>query len=379
MFLNRLHRLQAALAQANLNCVAAIAGPNLYYLTGLSFHLSERPAVGFFPAVGDPVMVVPALEESKVTTGGPYPIRLFTYDDIAGPAAAFGQAAQALGPAAQPLGVEFGRMRVMEWRWIEAAFAAAVAAVAAKADGQPGFQPAEPVLARLRMAKDEAELAHMRRATVIAERALAATLPYVKVGLSEHDLAAELVAQMLRAGSDAELPFAPIVASGPNAALPHAAVTDRALQAGDLLIVDWGAAYHGYFSDLTRTFAVGEVAAELQTVFAVVQAANAAGRAAARPGVTCASVDAAARRVIAAAGYGDFFTHRVGHGLGLEAHEAPSMHGENQMVLEPGMTFTIEPGIYLPGRGGVRIEDDMVITADGSESLSVYPRDWRVC
>ena len=182
---------------------------------------------------------------------------------------------------------------------------------------------------------------------------------------------------MLRLGSDADLPFAPIVASGPNAAQPHAWVTERKLQAGDLVIFDWGAASQGYASDLTRTFAVGEVDPEFRTVFEAVKAANAAARAAARPDVACASVDAAARQVIAAAGYGDFFTHRVGHGLGLEGHEMPSMHGENLLPLKPGMTFTIEPGIYLPDRGGVRIEDDVVITAEGCDSLSSYPREWQ--
>jgi Xaa-Pro dipeptidase len=182
---------------------------------------------------------------------------------------------------------------------------------------------------------------------------------------------------MLRLGSDADLPFAPIVASGPNAAQPHTWVTDRKLQAGDLVIFDWGATSQGYASDLTRTFAVGDVDPEFRTMFEAVKAANAAARAAARPGVTCAAVDAAARQVIAAAGYGDFFTHRVGHGLGLEGHETPSMHGEDQLLLKPGMTFTIEPGIYLPDRGGLRIKDDVVITAEGCESLGSYPREWQ--
>jgi Xaa-Pro dipeptidase len=160
--MDRWHRLRAALATARLNCAAAIAGPNLYYLTGLSFHLSERPAVGFFPASGDPVMVAPELEETKITSGAPYPVRVFCYADVRGPAEAFRQAAQALGEGPLRLGVEYGRMRVMELRWIEAAFGAAQ------------IEPAEPVLAGLRMTKDETELGHMRRATEIAEQALAA-------------------------------------------------------------------------------------------------------------------------------------------------------------------------------------------------------------
>jgi len=369
MHLTRLHRLQAALTQVNLDCVAAIAGANLYYLTGLFFHPSERPVVGFFPASGDPVIVASILEETKITSHAAYPIHPFCYDDVSGPAAAFTQAALALASGATGgalrLGVEFGRMRVMELRWIEDAFAPATA------------EPAEPVFAKLRMTKDQAELAHMRQAAVIAERALAATLPAVRPGMTEHEVSAELVAQLARAGSDADLPFTPIVASGQNAALPHGKVTDRRLQRGDMLVVDWGATSQGYRSDLTRTFAIGPVEPELRKIYDVVRAANAAAKAATRPGVTCAGVDAAARRIIVEAGYGACFTHRVGHGIGLEGHEDPSVHGGNQLVLEAGMTFTIEPGIYLPGRGGVRIEDDVVVTATGCDSLTTYPREWH--
>ncbi len=363
MYPARLKRLRAALAAAKLDCVAAIAGPNLLYLTGLAFHLSERPTVGFFPAQGDPVIVAGSLEESKITTGAPYAVKSFTYTDSGGPAAAFGQAVQALKLGKTRLGVEGRRMRVMEYQFLE--------------EAAPGLKidPAEEIFAALRMTKDEAEIALMRKATVIAETALQNTLPKIKPGLTEREISAELVVQTLRAGSDAELPFAPIVASGPNSALPHAFVTDRVIEKGDLLTLDWGAATGGYFSDLTRTFAIGEISPELKKIYELVKGANAAGRAAARPGVTCASVDAAARQVITDGGYGEYFTHRVGHGLGMEGHEDPSMHGSNTLKLAAGMTFTVEPGIYLPHQGGVRIEDDMVVTQDGAESLSTYPRE----
>lgn len=367
MTIHRLQRLQTALAAQQLDCAAAIAGPNLYYLTGLSFHLSERPTLGFFPAQGEPVFVVGQLEESKLRAGLPYAAQVFTYTDADGPAAAVGAAAAALRLGPRRLGVEARRMRVMELHLIEEAF--------------PNLQveEAEAVFAHLRMTKDEAELAQMRAAVAIAEAALRQTLPQIKVGMTERDLATELVMQTLRAGSDPELPFAPIIASGPNGALPHAGATDRRLQAGDLVTVDWGAVKDGYVADLTRTYAVAELPdAELQAVYALVLGANRAGVAAGRAGVTCAAVDAAARRVIAEGGYGEYFVHRVGHGLGLEGHEDPSMHGNNQTVLAAGMTFTIEPGIYLPGRGGVRIEDDVVARADGGESLSTLPRDLQV-
>ena len=364
----RLTTLQAALRDSRLRALAVVAGPNLYYLTGLPFHLSERPTVGFFPEEGDPVFVVPALEETKLVGGKlPYEFKYATYTDSDGPDAAFARAAELLvaagvGEGAR-LGVEARRMRVMELRLVEEWLHSQVAA-------------AEDVLASLRAVKDEAELGHMRAAVAVAQAALKATLPLIRVGMTERELAAELTAQTLRAGSDPDLPFAPIVASGPNSSLPHAFPTDRRLQPGDLLTLDWGAAANGYMADLTRTYAVAEMPApELQRIYALVKGANAAGVAAARPGVACADVDAAARKVIADGGYGEYFVHRVGHGLGLEGHEDPSMHGRNDTPLALGMTFTVEPGIYLPERGGVRIEDDVVVGADGGISLSDLDRE----
>ncbi len=196
--------------------------------------------------------------------------------------------------------------------------------------------------------------------------------------MTEKEIAAELVVQLLRHGSQSDMPFAPIVSSGPNSANPHAVPSDRKLRPGDLLVVDWGAAVDGYISDLTRTFAVGKVDEEYRKIHQIVLEANAAGRAAAQPGVPCANVDSAARTVIEKAGYGQYFTHRTGHGIGMEPHEDPYMRGDNLQLLEPGMAFTVEPGIYLPGRNGVRIEDNVVITEDGAECLSDMPRELRV-
>jgi Xaa-Pro dipeptidase len=240
------------------------------------------------------------------------------------------------------------------------------------------FPDASQVVSRLRVRKDADEVAAMRKAVQIAQSALEATLPSIKVGMSEKEIAAELVIQLLRHGSQSEMPFAPIVSAGPNSANPHASPTDRKLQPGDLLVIDWGAAWEGYISDLTRTFAVGQVEAEYEKIHRIVQEANAAGRAAAKPGARCAEVDLAARAVIERAGYGPYFTHRTGHGIGMEGHEDPYMRADNEQILEPGMAFTVEPGIYLPGRNGVRIEDNVVITESGAECLSDLPRELRV-
>ena len=165
--------------------------------------------------------------------------------------------------------------------------------------------------------------------------------------------------------------------AGPNAASPHAVPSDRPIQPGETIVVDCGAIVGGYAADITRTFAIGALEPEMARVYEIVQAANAAGRAAAGPGVPAEEVDRAARAVIEEAGYGECFTHRTGHGLGLEVHEPPYIVAGNERVLKPGMTFTVEPVIYLPGRGGVRIEDDVVVTPTGAESLTTFPREFN--
>lgn len=364
--MSRLDRLNDLMRASGLDAVALMPGANLFYLTGLSFHLMERPTVAFFPVDRPPAIVVPALELIKLEQPGlPVALEPFSYTDAEGPGGAFERACAALGLAGARLGVEALRMRVAELRLIERY--------------APGVRTelVEEMMARLRMVKDEQELAHMRRAVALAERALQLALAQVRPGMSERDVSAVLTQAMLQSGASGseEMPFSPIVLSGPNSALPHGVPGDRRVQPGDLLLLDFGVFSGGYASDITRTFAVGSIDPELERVYQIVKEANAAGREAARPGVAVQEVDRAARRVIVEAGYGEYFTHRTGHGLGLEGHELPSVVEGNTLELAPGMTFTVEPGIYLPGKGGVRIEDDVVITETGAESLTTFGRD----
>jgi Xaa-Pro dipeptidase len=363
---SRFDKLNASLQQSGLDAVILNPGPTLTYLSGLQFHLMERPVVLLFAKDQDPVIVLPELELQKVASL-PYKLQVFAYPEK--PSEwdnAFRKAVQALGLDGKRIGVEPRQLRLLEFRYVKAG--------APEAD----YPDASDVLSGLRLRKDKAEVYTMRRAVKIAQDALEATIPFIKVGKTEKEIASELVMQLLKHGSDSEMPFAPIVSGGPNAANPHASPSERKLQTGDLLVVDWGAAYEGYISDLTRTFAVGDVDDEYKKIHKIVQDANAAGRAAGKPGVPCANVDKAARDVIEKAGYGEFFTHRTGHGIGMEGHEEPYMRGDNMQILEPGMAFTVEPGIYLPGRNGVRIEDNVVITETGADVLSDMPREIRV-
>ncbi|MBI3244468.1 MAG: aminopeptidase P family protein [Chloroflexi bacterium] len=363
MTLARIQKLQSHAASQGLAAVALVPGPNMIYFTGLQFHLSERPTVAIFAPGQTPAIILPALEADK-PDHAPFPMQKFTYTDERGPAGAFQQACAALKLKGALLGVEGRRMRVLETHYFDE-FASGIK-----------YEMAEPLIAQLRMRKDAGELAAMKKAIDIAQRALKTTLPFVKAGVSEREIAAELMVQTLRAGSG-ELPFQPIIASGENGSLPHAFITDRKVRPGDLITIDWGASADGYFSDLTRTFAIGEVSEELRRAYEAVRLANEAGRAeAAKPKTTGQAVDRAARAVIVEAGFGQYFTHRTGHGLGLEGHEEPDMKESETMQLEPGMTFTVEPGVYIPGKSGARIEDDMVITETGAETMTTLPREF---
>ncbi|HNS62391.1 MAG TPA: Xaa-Pro peptidase family protein [Anaerolineales bacterium] len=362
----RLDKLNASLSTGGLDSVILNPGPTLSYLTGLNFHLMERPVVLLVAKDQVPAIVIPELESLKVANLS-YPLQVFSYpEDPSEWDNAFRKATQALGLDGKRIGVEPRQLRLLEFRHVK------------NATPEADFPDASDVLAQLRLRKDKTEVEAMRRAVQIAQSALEATIPLIKFGMTEKELSAELMIQLFKHGSESEMPFAPIVSSGPNSANPHASPSDRNLQVGDLLVVDWGAAHAGYISDLTRTFAVGDVDEEYQKIHKIVQEANAAGRAASKPGVPCANVDKAARDVIEKAGYGKYFTHRTGHGIGMEGHEDPYMRGDNMQLLEPGMAFTVEPGIYLAGRNGVRIEDNVVITETGADVLSDMPREMRV-
>ena len=358
----RLNRLSEQIVAHGLDGVALMPGPNLFYVSGMHVHLSERPILLFIPADDDPAIIIPMLEAMKAEAAGIPTERIFAWDDTEGYAGAFQRACAHLELTDYLLGVEALHMRVLELQMLQRY--------------APGLQiaHAEPALSALRAVKDAAEIAAMEKAIAVAERALQRILPRIKIGLSERQVAAMLTQELLASGADS-IAFGPIVAAGPNAALPHATPTDRKLQRGDLLIIDWGVFVDDYPSDLTRTFAVGEIDAELRRVYETVRLANEVARQAARPGVSGREVDRAARDVIEDAGYGEYFIHRTGHGLGLEVHEPPDASPANRQPLAVGNVFTVEPGIYLPGRGGVRIEDNVVVTADGCRTLTSFPRE----
>jgi Xaa-Pro dipeptidase len=357
----RIYKLQSKLNRQQIDWLALVPSPSMVYLSGIHSHTSERPMVLFVGANGTVAAIMPKLEAMKAEAAGISADHIFSYTDQHGYLPAFQQATESLKLKGKRIGVESLKMRVLEGDLLSEVGGAAIV-------------HADDLMDSLRLTKDADEIAAMQVAVDVAEAAIDHVLPLIKIGMTERKVAALLSQAILDAGADG-LTFSPIVSAGENTTSPHAIPTNNRLQNGDLLILDWGAQVGDYVSDITRTFAVGEISDEQRYIYETVKASNAAGVAACRPNVTGAAIDKAARAVIDAAGYGDYFIHRTGHGLGMEAHESPSLVEGNDNPLPVGAVFTIEPGIYKPTVGGARIEDDIVLTESGYRSLTTYPRD----
>ena len=236
------------------------------------------------------------------------------------------------------------------------------------------LMPMHAQISGFRAVKEDWELDHMRTAQAITDKAFAEMCTRMKVGMTEKELQAELIYCLYKNGGEG-LSFDPIVVSGPNTSLPHGVATDRVIQAGDFITMDFGVLYNGYCSDMTRTVAVGYATEEMEKVYNTVLQAQKAGLAATRAGVKGKDIDAAARKVITDAGYGEYFGHGYGHSLGLEVHESPSPNAANDNPMPVGAVTSAEPGIYLPGKFGVRIEDVVIFTAEGCENITKSPKN----
>ncbi len=355
----RVRRLLTRAESQGLDALALMPGPNLGYLTGMHYHLSERPVLLILSVDDSPAVILPELEAGKAEAEG---FTTFAYSDTEGYLMAFHEACVSLQLAEARVGVEALRMRFLE--------SSTLIRFAPEID----LIPMDDLVAQLRVIKSDRELGAMHRAIEVAEDAFMRWVDTLEAGMTEKVAASLLKAELLRGGADA-IAFNPIVAGGPNGGLPHAVPGDRQFQQGDWVVVDWGANVGGYVSDLTRMVVIGDSGGPLRRICDVVLRANRVGCEAVQPGVEAQQVDAETRAVIVDAGYGPQFVHRTGHGLGLETHEPPYLVAGNSRVLEPGMTFTVEPGIYVKGLGGVRIEDDVRMTAQGGVVMTNLSRE----
>jgi Xaa-Pro aminopeptidase len=357
---SRLTAAQRATAAAGLDALLVTPGADLRYLTGYHAHVLERLTCLVLPADGAPALIVPTLER-PAAEASPAPgtgVRIIDHADGSDP---YPLVVAALG-GARSVGLS-NRM------WAEQVLALR------RALPDTAQRLADEVLAPLRMRKSPAEVAALRRAGAAIDAVHARMGEWLRPGRTEAQVGADIAVAIREAGH-AEVDFV-IVASGPNGASPHHATSDRVIEAGDPVVVDIGGTMpDGYCSDSTRTYVVGGPPPEgFTTAYAALQAAQRTAVAAVRPGVPAEDVDAAARHLLTDAGYGEYFLHRTGHGIGLDGHEAPYVVAGNDLALAPGMAFSIEPGFYVAGRYGARIEDIVVCTADGVERLNTLPTD----
>jgi Xaa-Pro aminopeptidase len=351
----------AALADAGADALVCVPGRTLQYLTGFAAPQRDRPLLFVVPRTGEPAAFVPELSAAQFRAET-WVRSVETWGDDADPTAALSAFLDDLGVPAAPHLLVDDTMWATFLQDLRSARPAATVGLASE------------VVADLRIRKDDAELDALRRASAAADDALRAVRA---VGLTEAALADRIESLLSEAGGDG-VSFEPIVGSGPNGAMPHHTHGDREIRAGEPVVLDFGTRVDGYPSDQTRTLVFGgDPDGRVRAVHDVVRRAQEAAVDAVAPGVTAAEVDDAARSVIEAAGYGDAFIHRTGHGVGLDVHEPPDIAVGDATELRPGMTFSVEPGIYLDGEFGVRIEDLVAVTSDGAERLNHTPRGWE--
>jgi len=353
-YAGRIKRLQAAMDQFAVDALLLSVGADLPYFTGYEAMASERLTVLVVRRDHEPVLLLPELEAPRVA-------------DVPFEVQPWGELADPLTMAAELLAGS-STVAVGDHMW--SAFLIRFQASLPHVD----WRPASELTRELRMRKDSQEIEALRQAAHGVDRVMARIPREVRFGgRSERQVSHDLMELTLEEGH--QVAGFGIVGCGPNGASPHHDAGDRVIGEGDVVVCDFGGRWNGYHSDSTRTFVIGDPTPDQIEVHSIVEAANAAGRAAVAPGVACQEIDRAARSVIEEAGFGEKFIHRTGHGIGLEVHEHPYMVEGNELPLEPGMTFSVEPGIYLPGRFGVRIEDIVVCGETGADTLNESVRD----
>ena len=363
--IDRVRAARDLAAAGGIDLLVLTPGSDLRYLTGYHAHAMERLTALAVPRQGEPFLVVPRLEAPMVgaSPAAALDLELLAWDELDDPFALLAREAEGR------LGVRPSRVAVGSRTWAEHALGVQRAL--------PGsaLELAAPVVDRLRMVKTPAEVEELALVGAAIDRVHARMGEWLRVGRTEAEVGAGIGAAILEEGHVA-VDFT-IVGSGPNGASPHHELSGRTVQAGDVVVVDIGGmSATGYRSDCTRTYVVGgSPEASVAEWYGVLRTAQETATAAVRPGVTAEEIDATARRVIDDAGWGEHFIHRTGHGIGLDTHEAPYVVAGNAIPLEPGMAFSVEPGIYLAGRCGARIEDIVVCTDDGVRLLNEGPRE----
>lgn len=360
----RLDRIRAELGRLGQDALLVVPGPDFFYLTGVSVYAGKRLLALVTPREGTPKILTPVMNVPQLEGVVPGAEVRGWPDEEGYPAP--------LARLVADMGLESATIAVDDE--MRSAFLLDLQ----QACPRMRTVQAGPVMRALRIRKDAAELARMDEAAAIADAAIPAAHAACRPGVTESAVAA-VVQQAMESASPGAKCYGCIVASGPNSALPHHETEMRTLERGDVVILDYGCTWHGYYSDITQCVSLGPPSDEARRVREAVWEAQQRAIEAIRPGVPCEAIDRAARETITRAGYGEYFIHRTGHGIGLQVHEAPYMVAGNTEPLAEGMCFSIEPGIYLPGRFGVRVEVIVTVTADGCRLLNApSQREWPV-
>jgi Xaa-Pro dipeptidase len=353
----RAKELMKRLENDGYDALILFPGPNIGYYTGFSIGLSERLAAALIPNKGNPVFIVNELEKELRGLDPWFKEKVIWLEEE--------DPVKLLADTVKQKGLDYAKIAIpgeAPWGWVNELERHLPDAKFVDASNHIGY---------IRMIKTPQELEWIRMACDIADKAMANSFEKLREGMTEAELSSILIAEMRSLGGGQSFPG---VLFGERAALPHGNPSERCLKQGDGVLVDMGCTVHGYWSDITRTVFYGEPNEKQRDIYDVVYRANRAAFDAIKPGVTCESVDMAARRVIEDAGYGDYFIHHLGHGVGLEIHEAPYIVRNNKLLLEPGMVFSDEPGIYIIDEIGIRVEDTVTCTQNGCENLTRFKR-----
>ncbi|UOY94294.1 Xaa-Pro peptidase family protein [Ectobacillus sp. JY-23] len=361
---HRLHNLMSWLQKQDIEAAFITSTSNVFYLTGFHCEPHERLLGVFVFPEKEPILICPKMEEGPARSAG-WPHEIIGFSDTDNPWVLIEQAMQKRDISVRTIAVEKEHLNVERYEELLALFSGAA------------FVAAEAKLHELRLIKDEKELAILRQAAYMADWAVELGVSQIAEGKSEMEILGTIEYELKKKGIS-KMSFDTMVLAGANSALPHGEPGTNQIKRGDFVLFDLGVVIDGYCSDITRTVAFGDISEEQRNIYETVLTAQLQAIEASKPGAAIDTVDRAARSYIENAGYGAYFPHRLGHGLGISVHEYPSLTDANTSPLRTGMVFTIEPGIYVPNVGGVRIEDDIYVTTDGVEILTKYPKELHI-
>ncbi|RYG74918.1 aminopeptidase P family protein [Lentibacillus lipolyticus] len=361
---NRLNTLLRKLKENDLDSMLVTSTANFYYLSNYYTDPHERVIAVYVSRFHDPLLILPAMEKEDAKHAG-WEYEMIAYSDHEDPWQLFKQFLQRDGRTPQSVAVERNHLTLERYEQVKAVLPNAT------------FSDAQEILADMRVVKSKQEYSLLKEAAALADFGVETGVKAINEGVSELEIIAKIEYELKKQGVE-QMSFSTMTLSGAKTSSPHGTPSMKKIEKGDMVLFDLGVVHGGYCSDTTRTVAYKSITPEQQTIYNTVLEAETKAIEASKIGTAVGDIDKAARSHIEQAGYGDYFTHRIGHGLGIETHEFPSMHGQNRLPLAAGMSYTIEPGIYVPGKGGVRIEDMVFMTDEGPETLTKFPKELQI-